>query len=93
MQHLHLLNKSNQVLNSKSARDKLYKAVQYSIKVIVETSKRNKWTLTHVDKLEKAVKRLGQARSLFRYVMICHAGYTFGQKKTKTKTLSALQPF
>jgi hypothetical protein len=58
------------VLRDRSARDKLYKVVQYSLKVVLETAKRNKLESFLFPYLTRIVKRLGQARSLFRFVTV-----------------------
>lgn len=74
------------VLRDRSARDKLYKVVQYSFKVVLETAKRNGLESTIFPYLVRIVKRLGQARSLFRFVFrLDHESYRviFGVSGTK----------
>lgn len=66
LQCMELVRKSNLLLNSKSARDKLYKTTQYGAKIVLETTNQYGLQLRYNDKLTKLVKRLGQARSLFR---------------------------
>eukprot|EP01122_Echinamoeba_exundans_P015811 TRINITY_DN7712_c0_g1_i1.p1 TRINITY_DN7712_c0_g1~~TRINITY_DN7712_c0_g1_i1.p1 ORF type:complete len:242 (+),score=14.36 TRINITY_DN7712_c0_g1_i1:89-814(+) len=76
------------VLRDRSARDKLYKVVQYSLKVVLETAKRNKLESFLFPYFTRIVKRLGQARSLFRFLLVLGVAETF----PKVATLASSNP-
>ena len=65
---LQQLSRVNVLLGNKSGRDKLYKTMQYLLKLCLELahmgSIENQW-LPHIKRLSL---RLSQARALFRYV-------------------------
>jgi hypothetical protein len=65
-----LLTKTNLILRDRQGRDKLYKFIQYGLKILIEITKKFEYKLKNLNYVERIVKRLGQARSLFRCVAV-----------------------